>query len=108
MKKEDDLSENLVENTDEVIQETTIEDEILKLSEENQKLKDEFLRALAESENVKKRCAAEIEKNNKGNVSITLHQIHSYDGDNIRYNTLALRDFPSRKEEEKKESNDQL
>ena len=52
--------------------------------------------------------AEKIEKNNKGNVSITLHQIHSYDGDNIRYNTLAFREFPPRKEEENEESNDQL
>lgn len=39
------------------------------LEEENQKLKDEFLRALAETENVKKRCASEIEKNNKYAIS---------------------------------------
>ena len=45
--------------------------------------------------------AEEIEKNNKGNVSITLHQIHTYDGENIRYNSLALREFPPRKDEEK-------
>lgn len=44
-------------------------DEIAVLKEENQKLKNEFLRALAEAENVKKRCAAEIEKNNKYAVS---------------------------------------
>ena len=83
MKKEDDLSENLVENTDEVIQETTIEDEILKLSEENQKLKDEFLRALAESENVKKRCAAEIEKNNKYAIATFAKNMLSV-ADNLR------------------------
>lgn len=52
--------------------------------------------------------AEEIEKNNKGNVSITLHQIHTYDGENIRYNILALREFPPRKDEEKEQSNDQL
>ena len=52
--------------------------------------------------------AEEIEKNNKGNVSITLHQIHTYDGENIRYNALALREFPPRKDEEKEQSNDQL
>lgn len=52
--------------------------------------------------------AEEIEKNNKGNVSITLHQIRTYDGENIRYNTLVLREFPPRKDEEKEQSNDQL
>lgn len=45
------------------------EDEVAVLKEENEKLKNEFLRALAEAENVKKRCAAEIEKNNKYAVS---------------------------------------
>lgn len=35
------------------------------LALENEKLKEDVLRALAEAENVKKRCAAEIEKNNK-------------------------------------------
>ena len=44
-------------------------DKVNVLLEENQKLKDELLRTLAESENVKKRCAAEIEKNNKYAVS---------------------------------------
>lgn len=52
--------------------------------------------------------AEEIEKNNKGKVSLTLHQIHMYDGESIRYNPLVLREFPPRKEEEKEESNDQL
>lgn len=52
--------------------------------------------------------AEEIEKNNKGNISITLHQLHAYDGVNIRYNTLVLREFPPRAEEEKEQSNDQL
>ncbi len=39
------------------------------LALENAKLKEDVLRALAEAENVKKRCAAEIEKNNKYAVS---------------------------------------
>lgn len=39
------------------------------LEVENQKLKDELLRALAESENIKKRCTAEIEKTNKYAIS---------------------------------------
>lgn len=44
-------------------------DEIQKLKEENAKLKDEFLRAYADAENTKKRCAQEIEKNNKYAIS---------------------------------------
>ena len=43
--------------------------EIAALAEENAKLKDELLRTLAESENIKKRCAADIEKNNKYAIS---------------------------------------
>lgn len=52
--------------------------------------------------------AEEIEKNNKGNVVITLHQIHSYDGEKINYNTFVLRKFPQKQEEEPKQINDQL
>ena len=81
MKKEDDLIEDLDENTEntetveenvedtgeaDVEQTSAIEE---KLIEENKRLKDEFLRALAELENTKKRCAAEIEKNNRYAIS---------------------------------------
>ena len=46
------------------------DDDILgALKEENQKLKEDYLRAYAELENTKKRCAQEIEKNNKYAVS---------------------------------------
>lgn len=45
------------------------EDEVKQLQEENQKLKDSFLRAYAEAENTKKRCAQEIEKNSKYAIS---------------------------------------
>ena len=44
-------------------------DELEILKEENQKLKDSFLRAYAEAENTKKRCAQEIEKNSKYAIS---------------------------------------
>ena len=43
--------------------------EIDLLKEENQKLKDSFLRAYAEAENTKKRCQQEIEKNSKYAIS---------------------------------------
>ena len=42
---------------------------IEKLQEENAKLKDAFLRAYAEAENVKKRCQQDIEKNSKYAIS---------------------------------------
>ena len=44
-------------------------DELEALKEENQKLKDSFLRAYAEAENTKKRCAQELEKNSKYAIS---------------------------------------
>ncbi|MBP5616150.1 MAG: nucleotide exchange factor GrpE [Alphaproteobacteria bacterium] len=49
--------------------ESAEEDALQDLAQENQKLKDELLRALADSENIKKRCAAEIEKNSKYAIS---------------------------------------
>ena len=60
---------------EDILEETTPEDALKEdsqtseLEAENQKLKDELLRALAETENVKKRCAIEIEKTNKYAVS---------------------------------------
>lgn len=39
------------------------------LKAENQRLKEDFLRAYADAENIKKRCAQEIEKNNKYAIS---------------------------------------
>lgn len=44
-------------------------EEYQKLKEENEKLKNEFLRAYADAENTKKRCAQEIEKNTKYAIS---------------------------------------
>jgi len=61
--KQENLHEQVEENTEEVLEQN--DSKVQLLEEENQKLKDELLRALAESENVKKRCAAEVEKNNK-------------------------------------------
>lgn len=43
--------------------------EIEELRKENQQLKTEFLRAYADAENTKKRCAQEIEKNTKYAIS---------------------------------------
>ena len=39
------------------------------LKAENQRLKEDFLRAYADAENIKKRCAQEIQKNNKYAIS---------------------------------------
>ncbi len=74
MKKNHPTHEN--EKEEEITEETTPSEEVseedpqtAELKTENQKLKDELLRALAETENVKKRCALEIEKTNKYAVS---------------------------------------
>lgn len=69
MKKEHDFENEQLEETEndtaDVMNEEVVAADVSALEEENRKLKEEFLRALAESENVKKRCALEIEKNNK-------------------------------------------
>lgn len=61
---EDDIKEGIEEekNTDTDGAKCDI---IEKLQEDNAKLKDDYLRALADMENLKKRCATEIEKNTK-------------------------------------------
>ena len=61
--KQPNLNKEVAEN------QTDISEEYQKLIEENAKLKDEFLRAYADAENTKKRCAKEIEKNNKYAIS---------------------------------------
>ena len=68
---EQELETENIENLEEQIQETSelINQEAEKLKEENAKLKDEYLRACAELENTKKRCALEMEKNSKYAIS---------------------------------------
>lgn len=56
-------------NEPETPNDTEKSEEYQKLLEENAKLKDEFLRAYADAENTKKRCAQEIEKNSKYAIS---------------------------------------
>ena len=62
---EQDIEEDENTNNDEDQETINIED----LQAENQRLKEEFLRAYANAENIKKRCAQEIEKNNKYAIS---------------------------------------
>jgi len=69
MEKEENLIDEQLETEEEIVENDNLQPDIEKLTEENQKLKDEFLRALAELENTKKRCSAEIEKNNKYAIS---------------------------------------
>lgn len=54
---------------DDVAEEQGNSEELEELKKENQQLKQDFLRAYADAENTKKRCAQEIEKNNKYAIS---------------------------------------
>ena len=67
--EEENLS--VEQDSDELETENSVADseEYEKLKEENAKLKNEFLRAYADAENTKKRCAQEIEKNSKYAIS---------------------------------------
>lgn len=65
--KDENHNQNAAEQKDGANSEP--KDELQALKEENAKLKDSFLRAYAEAENVKKRCQQEIEKNSKFAIS---------------------------------------
>ena len=71
----ENLNEDITEAEEEIAAEeeeaktAAADDEIKKLQAENRQLKEEFLRAYADAENTKKRCAQEIEKNNKYAIS---------------------------------------
>ena len=62
-------AEEELEPEEQEAEQTAADEEIEKLKTENRRLKEEFLRAYAEAENTKKRCAQEIEKNNKFAIS---------------------------------------
>lgn len=68
-KEDENVTEELIADeeaaADDDAQNAEDKDELQLLKEENAKLKDSFLRAYAEAENIKKRCQQEIEKNSK-------------------------------------------
>lgn len=72
------------------------DEELIKLKEENQKLKEDYLRAYAEAENTKKRCAQEIEKNNKYAISSFAKNLLSV-ADNL---DRALKSIPEDKKDD--------
>lgn len=76
--------------------ETKIEDseEYQKLIEENTKLKNDFLRAYADAENTKKRCAQEIEKNSKYAISSFAKELLSV-ADNLHRAIASVSDSQS-------------
>lgn len=57
-----DVSEDVKED---IAEEVTDNEDVDLLKIENQKLKEDYLRSLADCENIKRRCAQEIEKNSK-------------------------------------------
>jgi len=68
--EEDENSETDIEENEQTDQPEENDDDAWELlQQERDKLKDDFLRALADVENMKKRCAQEIEKNNKYAIS---------------------------------------
>ena len=85
----ENLNEDITEAEEEIAAEeeeaktAAADDEIKKLQAENRQLKEEFLRAYADAENTKKRCAQEIEKNNKYEKMVYLcawynHRCYTY------------------------------
>lgn len=100
--KQDNTEENIDANAVDCPEEPSAEieknndenDELMKLQEENAKLKNEFLRAYAEAENTKKRCAQEIEKNNKYAISSFAKELLSV-ADNLNRAMAAAADSPS-------------
>ena len=64
----ENLDEDIIEAEEELeteeqeAEQSAADEEIEKLKAENRQLKEEFLRAYADAENTKKRCAQEIEK----------------------------------------------
>ena len=67
---DENTTESIAENTENKEEEVIdFSQEIEKLKAENLSLKNEFLRAYADAENTKKRCAQEIEKNTKYAIS---------------------------------------
>ena len=73
--EKEEMTEEIKEAEEEISEEKqeeekpSCDDEIEQLKAENRQLKEDFLRAYADAENTKKRCAQEIEKNNKYAIS---------------------------------------
>ena len=90
--------EPTAKNTEEAID---FSQEIEKLKAENLTLKNEFLRAYADAENTKKRCAQEIEKNTKYAISSFAKDLLSV-ADNLHRAIEALPEAEKAKCEEAK------
>lgn len=95
---DEDMEENIEQDEKvENLEETAADEDILEaLKAENRKLKEEYLRAYADVENTKKRCAQEIEKNHKYAVSSFAKNLLSV-ADNLH---RALDSIPEEKRNE--------
>ena len=103
--KKDEIEHNLSDENDivtedaeclaEEIEKTSekIDEEAELLKEENAKLKDDCMRAYAELENTKKRCAAEMEKTSKYAVSSFAKEVLSV-ADNLHRALAAAEELP--------------
>lgn len=65
IEKEDVVENPEGVNQDDMVESENFEEELDLLKIENQKLREDYLRSLADCENIKRRCAQEIEKNSK-------------------------------------------
>ena len=72
------------------------QEELEQLKEENKKLKEDYLRAYADTENTKRRCTQEIEKNNKYAISNFAKNLLSV-ADNL---DRALKSIPEEKKDD--------
>lgn len=63
------MEESISDEIDETLENESDDGDIVQLQAENTKLREDYLRAFADAENTKKRCAQEIEKNSKYAIS---------------------------------------
>ena len=99
---DENTTESIAENTENEEEEVIdFSQEIEKLKAENLSLKNEFLRAYADAENTKKRCAQEIEKNTKYAISSFAKDLLTV-ADNLHRAIEALQEAEKAKCEEAK------
>ena len=97
IEEENNLSEEAPETAEEELkEEVAATDETAELKAENAKLKDAYLRACAETENTKKRCQQEIEKNAKFALSSFAKELLSV-ADNLHRAITSIKEADGEK-----------
>lgn len=91
LKTENQAPETDAEDIDNAENEAAEIDELAELKAENAKLKDSYLRACAETENTKKRCQQEIEKNSKFALSSFAKELLSV-ADNLHRAVTSIKE----------------